>query len=392
MFKEKNAYLLVFILLFFSGNPLAFFLFGKYNVLFGLALTILILKANFKADTYFSSKLKHILITILIIAIFQYLTFSSIAFLAFGNLVLKIIMGGLIFYSLKENFNYVLFRVISTLSLISIIGFFFVNIFGLNLPYIQTGLIYKSYLLYGTLPNDALFRNAGMFWEPGAYAGVLTLCLALNLKNLNFYWTTNKFHLISIILALLTTQSTTGYLIGFLIFFFHSLTSKSFIRSVILSSIIFFVFFYTYNNTEFLKNKIQNQYAKTSYQRTGNFSNSRFGSLIFDWHYISKHPFIGNGFNMKTRYADHQFLFRGTTNDIDIIGSGNGFSNFLASMGIFFIISYFFLLWKTTNTLGNKFSFFICLIVFLNLQGEQFFNYPLYLSLPFIIFEKPILV
>jgi hypothetical protein len=390
MLHQKKAYFLVFILLFFSGNPLALFLFGKYNVLFGFTLTILILKSNFKPDIFFYSNLKFILFTILIIALLQYVTFSTLALLAFINLVLKILMGGLIFNSIKDNFSYVFFRVIATLSLISIISFVFINIFGLNLPYIQTGVVYKSYLLYGILPYQNIFRNVGMFWEPGAYAGVLTLCLALIFKNINYYWATYKLQFISIVTALITTQSTTGYLIGFLIFLFHFLTSKSLIRLIILSSIMLFISYYTYNNTDFLKNKFENQYSIATFQRIGQYSNSRFGSLIFDWHYISKHPFIGNGFNMKTRYADHQFLFRGVNTDTDVIGSGNGFSGILASMGIFFVLGYFLLLWNTSINSGKLVVFILCFVVFLNLQGEQWLNYPLYLGLPFFRSTKNI--
>jgi hypothetical protein len=388
MISEKKAYFLVFILLFFSGNPLAFFLFGKYSTLVGLLLSILNIKPNFNIDKYFSNKLNSFLFIILIIVLLQYLTLTSLSSLAFVNLVLKILMGGLILNYLKESFAYIFFRVISTLSLFSLIGFIFINQFGFNLPFIIVSQSYKSYFLYGSLSGEAFFRNCGMFWEPGAFSGILTLCLALNIKFLNYYWVNYKLQLISIFLALLTTQSTTGYIVGFFIFLFNLINHKNIFRTLILFFTFLFISFYIYNKTNFLKTKLDNQFFRASNQSVGDFSNSRFGSIIFDWHYILKHPFSGNGFNFKTRYADHQFLFRGATDNLDVIGSGNGFSNFLASMGILFISLYFFLLWNTSKFLGNKFAFFICLIVFLNLQGEQFFNYPLYLSLPFIIFEK----
>jgi hypothetical protein len=301
-------------------------------------------------------------------------------------------MGGLILNYLKEKFAYVFFRVISALSLISLFGFIIINLSGLDLPYIKIGPFYKSFFLYGSLPGEALLRNCGMFWEPGAFAGILTLCLALNFKYLNYYWVNYKLQLIYIFFALLTTQSTTGYIVVFFIFLFNLINYKNFFQRIILIFTFLFISFYIYNKTNFLKTKLDNQFFKASNQRIGSFSNSRFGSIIFDLHYISKHPFSGNGFNFKTRYADHQFLFRGASEKTDVIGSGNGFFSFLASMGVFFIILYFYLLWETSKTIGNKFAFFICLIVFLNLQGEQFFNYPLYLSLPFIIFDKPILI
>ena len=45
--------LLVFILLFFSGNELVPFLFGKFGIVIGLVLILIIFKSNLKFDTYF---------------------------------------------------------------------------------------------------------------------------------------------------------------------------------------------------------------------------------------------------------------------------------------------------------------------------------------------------
>jgi hypothetical protein len=254
--NKFQSYLLVFLLLFFSGNPLTPFVFGKYSTLVGLLLSMIILKSNLKFDTYFSNKLKLILFTIIIIALFQYLTLATLSFLALFNLVLKIIMGGLVINSLKDRFTYVFFRVVSGLSLISLIGFVIINLFGLNLPFIPTGLFYKSYFLYGNLPDDALLKNSGMFWEPGAYAGVLTLCLALNFKFLHYYWEIYRYQLIYIIVALITTQSTTGYLVGFFIIFFYFFKAKNLIFTFILISVVFSGVLYVYESSNFLKEKI----------------------------------------------------------------------------------------------------------------------------------------
>jgi hypothetical protein len=388
MLSEKKTYFLVFILLFFSGNPLAFHFFGKYNSLVGLLISILVIGSTLNLDSYFSNKLKLYLLVIFIIALLQYFTFALLSSLAFFNLVLKILMGGLILNYLKDSFLFIFFRVISALSLVSLIGFVILNQLSLNFPFVEIGLNYNSYFFYGNIQGEALSRNCGMFWEPGAFAGVLTLCLALNINFLKLYLSKYKYQFIIIILALLTTQSTTGYIVCFFIILFYFINHKNIIRSLILLFTFIFISFYIFNKSDFLKNKVDNQLVKAKNQRVGNFSNTRFGSLIFDWHYISKHPITGNGFNFKTRYADHQFLFRGATDNSDVIGSGNGFSGFLASMGIFFIIVYFFLLWKASYAIGNYFAIFLCLVVFLNLQGEQFFNFPLYLCLPFIKFKE----
>jgi len=383
MLEKKKAVFLILILLFFSGNELGPTLFGKYSTLVGFTLTILNLKSSLIFDSYFLNKLILIVLTILIISLFQFLILSTVSVLAIGNLLLKIIMGGLIINSLNDRFPYLLFKIVAGLSVVSLIGFLAINLFGLNLPFIQTYLSTRSYLIYFTIPND-LLRNCGMFWEPGAFAGVLTLCLVINLKYLNYYWVKYKFLLISIIVALISTRSTSGYLVGFVILIFNFYKPKDYVLTIVFIGVICSAGFFVYSTNDFLKEKIEVQLEGSSEQKKGEFSNTRFGSFIFDWHYIEKHPFVGNGFDLKTRYADHKYLFIGEKSDV--IGSGNAFSNLLASMGIFFVFGYFFLLWKQIISVGKLFQMVFIVVVFLNLQSEQWFNYPLYLGLPFISF------
>lgn len=387
MLKENTkAYLLVFILLFFSGNPLVSFWFGKYSAFVGLFLTILIIFPKLKIDKNFIKKYRIILLGIVSITFLQFLFLPFVSILAIVNLLMKILFGAIIINYLKDMFPYYFFRVVATLSLISLILFISINILGINLPSVSIGDGVNSYIVYGTSLFGYITKNGGMFWEPGAHAGVLTLCLGLNLPKLKEYWKKYKFQLIMIILALITSQSTTGYLVGFFILLFYYIKPKNILISLITSILLFSLGGYIYENTEFLKSKIESQFEKADEQSIGDFSNTRFGSLVFDWHYITKHPFVGNGFDNSTRYADHQYLFKGTEGDV--VASGNGFSNYLACMGLFFILGYFILLWKSTVKNGFYFALLIMILVFLNLQGEQWFNYSLYLGLPFLIYKK----
>jgi hypothetical protein len=134
-----------------------------------------------------------------------------------------------------------------------------------------------------------------------------------------------------------------------------------------------------------LNEKINAQFEKSESQEIGEFSNTRFGSVIFDWYYIQKHPLIGNGFDQETRYSDHQYLFYGIKGDA--IGSGNSFSHYWATLGVIFIIGYFLLLWRQVVVKGKIFAFLIMIVVFLNLQSEQWYNYPLYLGFVFLFHE-----
>ena len=130
----------------------------------------------------------------------------------------------------------------------------------------------------------------------------------------------------------------------------------------------------TYESTDFLKDKIDHQFQNATDREEGEFGPDRLSALFFDIHYISKHPLIGNGFHSQTRYADHPELQK------EDLGHGNGFSDFLASMGILSLLFYSFFLIKYNKTNPVVFLFAILIL----LQGEPLLNYPLFLSLPFI--------
>lgn len=380
--KNKKSYLLIVILLFFSGNPLIAFVFGKFSTVIGLTLTLLIINKSIRLNKNFTKLILIIATGILIIGVFQYFKLGYVSLSGIINLVLKFLLGGIIIDYVKKQFVPIFFKVIADLSLISLVFYIIVSIFGFVLPSITLGPEIKSYILYGTSAELHMFKNAGMFWEPGAYAGILTLCLALNYGNLRNYFFEQPFKLGFIVLALLTTQSTTGYLVGAIIFLFLLFRGKN----ILIVPVFIFAIAYIYETTDFLKEKIDLQIEKSSDQKVGEFSNTRFGSLIFDWYYIQKHPFIGNGLSEKTRYSEHQYLFVGEKGDV--IASGNGFTGYLASLGVFFIIGFFYFLWRAVKRQGLFFAYIVVFVVLLNLQAEQWFNYPLYLGLPFLILQK----
>lgn len=381
--------MLIFILLFFSGNPLATYLFGKFSALVGLVLVLIIVRRRIVIDKDFVSKAKWIIIILSIISFGQYIVLSYVSIQGMLNLIIKILLGAIVFKYLKEDFNWNFFKVNYHLSLISLVFYFLVNILGLDIPFITISEKIHSYILYNFSAEEHLYKNAGMYWEPGAHAGILTLCLALNFSNLKYYWLKHRIKLMIIIAALLLTQSTTGYIVGFIICLFYFVQKRNFFLSVIVLPTFVVIGLLIYQKTEFLKDKIDYQFEKSEDQSIGDFSNTRFGSLLFDWHYIEKHPLIGNGLSEITRYADHQYLFIGE--DGNSLGNGNGFSHYLASLGVFFILGYFYLLYRASCVKGVTFSILIFLVVLLNLQGEQWFNYSLYLGLPFMVFKYTII-
>jgi hypothetical protein len=111
-------------------------------------------------------------------------------------------------------------------------------------------------------------------------------------------------------------------------------------------------------------------------------SNTRFGALKMDWQYISSQPLTGNGLHVKTRFRFHPQV-KGD------IGHGNGMSNFLASWGFPFFLFWLYCVYKFARQVSHStLTALIALgIIILVLQGEQFLNFPLFLSffaLPFL--------
>lgn len=384
--QSQKEYLLVFSLLYFSGNPLVSFLFGKFTTLVFFIVILLITSARLRLKKDFKKIYFLILLYIVVVSFLQFLEFNFVSFLGIFNLLLKILCGSFVIYYVGSRFPIVFLRVLYHLCIISIFSYFLINILQISLPAIDVGNSRVSYILYVTIPRE-LIRNCGMFWEPGAFAGVITLCAVLNLNSFKTIWISHKRVIVVVMIALVSTFSTTGYLVGLAILFFYFLRGNNFLLLMFTTPLIIILGFFIYESVDFMKEKIESQYEASKEQDVGEYSNTRFGSLVFDWYYIQKHPIIGNGMHESTRFADHKSFFIGEEGK-DVIGSGNAFSNNIASMGVFFVLGYFYLIWKRTNNRSIYFSFVVFIVIFFNLQGEQWLNYPLYLGLPFLFLKE----
>jgi hypothetical protein len=99
--------------------------------------------------------------------------------------------------------------------------------------------------------------------------------------------------------------------------------------------------------------------------------------------YIKKHPFIGNGLNPVTRYADDPFLMQQMKSG-DSLGNANGFSNFLACLGIPFMFFYFLLIFLQISKADVGIAFLVIFVILLTLWGEQWLYYPLFTGIMFV--------
>jgi hypothetical protein len=380
--KKITVYLYTFLFAAMSGNPL-FSISGDTSKYIFIAFVLLLVA---KHHTYFNLN-KGIIyyrffVFYALIFLFQKLILGYVSFPSTIAFMARITLGYIIIRHVGHNFKYAFFQIMFFVSLISLFGFMW-NFLGKNIPYI-----------YYTPPIDIysdnsgrniIFfhqhgvggRNSGMFWEPGAFACYICLTFLFYLGNIRTLLKLHKWKVIILLLALITTYSTTGYIVLFIIgiatiYIEYKKKYGAFVLPILITFGL--IAYITYENTEFMKEKMDHQVAAASQRDEGEFAPDRMSALLFDLHYIGKHPLIGNGYHVSTRFADHPSLQK------EILGHGNGFSDFLASMGI---LSFLFYLFYIVRYNKNHPVIFVVSIIFL-LQGEPLLNYPLFLCLPFV--------
>lgn len=369
--------ILVFLLFCYSGNPAFGLNTLASKATFSFLTLFLFLFNRRRIYSIYRNHFRNHLILIILIIVAQMFVFKNIAYGGI-SFILKLLFGLSILIHLKEDYKDYFFKFIYVISLFNFM-FYLLELVHIKIPpLIIHEITYGddieylyNYIIHTAKISEARF--SGMFWEPGAFACYIILVLLINVDRTKKLLINHPFKLITICSALLMTFSTTGYIAFFvlLIFVLHSKLKKNFILYPIIVSTVIFIAVHLWQNFDFLGEKFSIQF-EDALKLDGEFINTRLGSLIFDSYYIIKHPFVGNGFESSTRYADHPFL-----QDL-ALGHGNGFSNFLAQLGIlpFCYIVYLLFLNKTRKWM-------LLLIFLILLQGEQLLNFPLFIIFPY---------
>ena len=206
------------------------------------------------------------------------------------------------------------------------------------IPWISAGRIHQDNdalnILIHTVETTENFRNSGAFWEPGGFAAFLNLSLALHLIQ-------NKFafdrHARLIILTLMTTFSTTGYVVLFILLVF-SMSNRmlSNITPGILAIRLFLItalgllFFYLFYAVPIFRDKIDTQISAQQilisdidFDNPNFGSLGRFGSMIVDLRSIQDRPLFGRGYSdseFKAQFENYNFT--------------NGLTSFMGHFGL----------------------------------------------------------
>ena len=195
---------------------------------------------------------------------------------------------------------------------------------------VGAGATYVNVIFYtlNTLYTDIFHRSCGFAFEPGFYSIFIVLAIFFNIILSKKLF--NKRGIV-LIIALLTTFSTTGFIAFFIVliyYFYKGSESKNFkylIPLLIPFLIIVFI------NTSFLSEKIIGSYQGlgqmelSNIGRDENFTAGRFLGFKVGLFNFQLNPFIGFG-----DYGDGEYFKKTFNSDVGII---NGIANYLATLG-----------------------------------------------------------
>ncbi len=390
--ESRFEYLLVFLLIMVSGNPL-FVASGHTELVFIIIFVLCMIYRNVLSKIISGQYL--VIFCGLFFALFLIQAFEFDFFFSFPTLAgfyIRLLLGFVIFYGIESGPE----KYIKCLYFICLMSLL---IFGLSeVLSIGAGIDLKTYLgafkfynghnyvthilFYNFDGEGEPHRNSGPFWEPGAFQGYITIAILLlsTYKNKilpKVYWRT----LIIFVLTLLSTKSTAGYLLLPLALVFHfnfNANAKKVALLMVKGSIIIFIgilFAPKIMGLEFLGKKITHQYEEAINRQPG-WEISRFGTFIFDLQYIEKRPLLGWGVNETTRFALHGGKAIG--------GQGNGLTDNIVKFGIVgfgLYIIYLFFSFRRFYSGRKTYAFMAVLIILISLNGEGFLNFPIYWGL-----------
>ena len=211
---------------------------------------------------------------------------------------------------------------------------------------------------YSDFSNAFMNRNSGPFWEPGGFGVFLTIAFIFNtLKSKKILTRKNIIFLITII----TTLSTGAYIILMIYLAFylsHNYSSKY--RYIILLSAIFLSNI-VFQNTYFLKDKLQYTMDVTGYGDSKYAPRTRIGSALIDVSDFLAYPIIGKGYFVSNRHSEFE--------DEVLRYRNNGLTNMLVEYGIIGFFFFFFTMHRSFRNhcyslkVDPKFSFIFVICI-----------------------------
>lgn len=194
-----------------------------------------------------------------------------------------------------------------------LLGLIFPRIIRL-FPLINNTMGYPfRYMLFTVLPEYQLgrfsLRNYGPFREPGVFIIFIVITFAIGKKTKQI----NKFDFFLIILTIVSTLSTSGYVIAIMMVL-SMLVEKQKLKSFLLISIgIIIVYLLLSNYTDLLD--LNGPVFKKFFVESGS-ANARFGSVQQNFELMKKYPIIGSGWSAANEFFQNNTFNRHNTNTL----------------------------------------------------------------------------
>ncbi|MFT6834653.1 MAG: hypothetical protein ACJA0H_000685 [Francisellaceae bacterium] len=242
----------------------------------------------------------------------------------------------------------------------------------------------------GIAEGGYLPRNSGFSWEPGRYASMLLFALFFNIIRIKFYVLKNKSFWI-LVVALLTTQSTTGYacllLIVLMIIFNKNIKVAAFAAPFILIPFVVAIVF-----LPFMADKISNFWfdpeSLEAIQRSANYYMSvnndevrfipqRFDSIAYHFLNVIDSPLLGYGLDPINSYVQREIS--------PLISPTGGIIRQFSQFGVLIGILAYFSLYKSSvwfsKFFGYKGEWWLFSLFTLLSVSYSFWIVPIFMSL-----------
>ena len=338
---------------------------------------------------------------LLVFAIFGALTAIQVASLQLASLYTAMGFFARLFIAfavvrLTNNSTFLIVRVITVFAILADVMFVIdivLDSFGLDLAEIlkpisiSTGSEGEVYaIIQNFKPDEDRGRNAGIFWEPGALSGYCLLALILWGITKDRYSTQHSWVVVvSLVTAILSTFSTTGYVLLPLVLLVSIVPRRSikltkFLATVLIVVPILLLALVQIAQLSFVRDKIQDQFFAVGVEGK-KWQLNRIGQLVNDVDDFIARPLTGWGANQRIRPSAAEL------DEVTQTAQGNGLSIFIVQYGLCgfaaFICFGYRNLRRSQQNSALVAGYAMVLLCF-TLMGEAFLNYPLFLSLLFI--------
>jgi hypothetical protein len=297
-------------------------------------------------------------------------------------------------YTMSKGFGKQMFVIIETvLCHLSVIALLFwvlylitpstvetiVRIFEFSRSYTEEGNVLANMVVF-TLPNmeysvqdfQLLARNPGFAWEPGAFACMICLGIFCNSLRTNFRLKGNR-ELWVFILALISTQSTTGLMIFIIMLLLWLLLNKKF--KATLAAIPFLLLLFS---MPFVRDKMASEIDSLNamdYTKVNSGSFGRFYSFQLDYQEFLRHPILGlGGYSEGTLYKQMGYEF----------ATISGIGHLLAYYGAIMTLLFFYLLFRSCHLIklltGTNNAYLLIVTVIGMMISYSIWTHPLYIA------------